>query len=112
MSRNVSYLGQQADVQYMKEGPAPLSGVFKSDGKIFIGRYHGTWGSESVAPYQKKITRPGKTIIIIPLTDVLIVAAGEGAAKVVKGMAEGVVQVTEDEAEAVDAEILMTRQAI
>ena len=32
MSRNVSELGQQAYVQYTKEGLAPLSGLFKSDG--------------------------------------------------------------------------------
>ena len=54
MSRNVSELGQQADVKYTKYGPATLSGVFNSDGKIFIGQYPVTWGSKSVAPYHKE----------------------------------------------------------
>ena len=53
MSGNVSDLGHQANVRYIKEGPAPSSGVFKWDGKIFIGRYYGRWGSKSVTPYHK-----------------------------------------------------------
>ena len=57
-------------------------------------------------PYiTKKFTRPGETIIIIPLTAVIIVADAGGAVAVVKGMVEGV------EAEAMDAEILRTLQA-
>ena len=81
-------------------------------GKYSLADILGHEGANQSLHTTQKFTRPGGTIIIRTLTDVLIVAAGEGAAKVVKGMAEGVVQVTEDEAEAVDAEILMTRQAI
>ena len=59
----------------------------------------------------KKFTRPGETIIIRPLTAVLIVASGGGAVAVVKAMSEGFVQVSEAEDKDVDTEILMTRRA-
>ena len=61
----------------------------------------------------KKFTRPGETIIIRPLTAVLIVASGGGAFVVVEGMAERVIQMGEDEDKdkVVDAEILIPLRA-
>ena len=89
MSRNVSELGQQGDVRYMKEGLDPSSGLFNSDVTIFIGQYPGTWGRESVAHITNKFTRPGGTTIIRPLTEFIIVAAGGGGGCCDQGHSRG-----------------------
>ena len=56
----------------------------------------------------KKLTRPGGTIIIRPLTAILIVVAGGGVVTVVERMEEWVFQVSDAKAKAVNAEILIT----
>ena len=80
-------------------------------GKYSLADILGHGGVNQSPHITNKFTRTGGTIIIRPLTEVLIVAAGGGAVTVVKGKVEGVVQVVESEAKTVDAEILMTCRA-
>ena len=80
-------------------------------GKYLLADILGHWGANQSPHITKKFTRPGGTIIIRPLTAVIIVVDGGGAVAVVEGTAYGVVQVEEVDAKAVDAEILMNRRA-
>ena len=79
-------------------------------GKYSLADILGHEGENQSLHTTKKFTRPGGTIIIITLTDVLIVVSGGGAVAVVEGTAEGSIHVADTEAEAVNAEIIMTRQ--
>ena len=78
MSSNVSELVQQANLWYKREGLAPLSGVFKSDGKYPLADILSHGGANQSPNITNKFTRPGRTIIIRRLTAVLIVAAVGG----------------------------------
>ena len=79
-------------------------------GKYSLADILGHEGANQSLHTTKKFTRPGGTIIIRTLTDVLIVVSGGGAVAVVEGTAEGSIHVADTEAEAVNAEIIMTRQ--
>ena len=80
-------------------------------GKYSLADILGHGGVNQSPHITKKSTRTGGTIVIKPLTAVIIVEFGGGGGRSDLGQVRGDFQVSEAEAKAVDAEILITRQA-